>query len=61
MKLSLEERATILAALRLWQHCPDCRDERYMDIATDDGSLIALTDDRIDELCENIACGDLSA
>ncbi len=51
MKLSLEQLATTLAALRYWQNHRPSNPELH-DIATDGGTLVPLDSEGIDELCE---------
>jgi hypothetical protein len=52
--LTRQEVATILAALRLWQETSN-RDEEWMhQVATIDGSVEALNEEEIDELCEKL-------
>ena len=59
LNLNERETATILAALRLWQkHVEGGRiyDEANLeaDIASDEGRLVALTPNEIDDLCERV-------
>jgi hypothetical protein len=51
--------ATILAALRYWQRDmpPEARIED--DIASDGRTLVPLTDEEIDELCEALNFGEV--
>lgn len=54
-RITVNERATILAALRYWQRCgTGAGDIPEHDIATDCGMLQPLTPDQIDALCERI-------
>lgn len=59
MKLTAEELATILAALRYWQRkgitAPDLPEH---DIATDCGMLRPLNTAQIDRLCERLSLVD---
>lgn len=62
MKLTIEQTATMLAALRLWQETEAQNEaepmpERFLDIATNGGKVKRLTDKQIDRLCEHINCG----
>lgn len=62
-KLSGEQHATILAALRFWQEKgmgdPANRSDMLHDIATNGDTVISLDDAGIDELCEGINGGAL--
>lgn len=54
-RLNDRERATMLAALRLWQHMrggPSTQE--FAAIACDDGRLDPLTDGEISDLCERL-------
>lgn len=57
-KITREEHATILAALRYYQQNgqgnPGNRDNDTQFIATDGGELTSLDDEAIDALCEKI-------
>lgn len=55
------EHATILAALRLYQAHLDSVSEHILDIASDGGTLVPLTEPEIDYLVEhlNVHEGDL--
>lgn len=55
-RLNDREHATVLAALRYWQAQ---REEVVAenDIATNGGTVLALTDHEIDALCERLNCG----
>jgi hypothetical protein len=54
MTLNPRETATILAALRWWQENEGMWANRFTDIATNDGCLVALGMDEIDRLCERL-------
>jgi hypothetical protein len=60
-KISLNDRekATILAALRYWQTLPEHEiPTEILDIADNGGTVVMMTDDEVDGLCERINCGD---
>lgn len=48
------ETATILAALRFWQHETSVAERSDNEIATDGGELDPMNDEEIDRLCERI-------
>ena len=57
IKLTREQHATILAALRFYQHSGGGGTDRpgsVVDIASDCGGLNPLNDDGIDRLCEKL-------
>ena len=70
MKLTNQELATVLAALRFWQrHGPkhensffdriDQTEQDFLDeIRTDGGAFEDLSIEEIDDLCERLNCGD---
>ena len=64
MNMPTRETSTILAALRCYQQHLEESDEEmpseFRDIATDGGTLVALTSDEIDALCEHLNLGDIS-
>ena len=57
--ITLDDRelATVLAALRYWQREGIMSSGMEQDIATNNGTLLALTGSRIDDLCERINAG----
>jgi len=52
--LDLRQKATVLAAMRLWQWCGEFASSDIRAIATDGGNLRPLVAGEIDELCERI-------
>ena len=59
LSVDSRERAVILAALRLWQQCPEERDTLHnlcalVSVATDCGRFEALKGAEIDALCERL-------
>lgn len=60
MRLTPEELATILAALRYWQRVGHGAGvmPREWDIATNDGTVEPLSVDEIDSLCEKLNFGE---
>ena len=55
MKLTEQELATVLAALRLWQRYPNT--SGLMDIATNGGEFNPLNNNEIDALCQRLNNG----
>jgi hypothetical protein len=53
-RLTSQEAATILAALRRWQATTIFMERSLNEIATDMGTLTPLNNDEIDQLCEKI-------
>lgn len=58
-ELTERELATVLAALRLWQK--GCADADLQSIASDEGAFPALDNAEVDDLCERLNCGIMSA
>lgn len=56
MRLTKQETATVLAALRYWQREGLISSGHEIDIATDGGTIEPMSKDDIDELCERINC-----
>ena len=60
MKVSRAQKATLLAALRYYQHGgqdePSNRADDIHDIATDHGHVTSLDNAGIDDLCEFVNC-----
>jgi hypothetical protein len=56
-----QERATILAALRLWQREPGPLPDELMDIATNQGDFGLLDAAEVDQLCERLNIGTADA
>lgn len=58
MKLSNRELATVLAALRLYQeHEPGEIRTEIVEIADNGGTVVPLSNDEIDDLCESLNLG----
>lgn len=58
--LNDRQLATVLAALRSWQNLPRTS-PAHEQIASDDGKFDPLTDDEIDDLCQNLNAGHVPA
>ena len=60
-KLSDQHIAHILAALRYCQdHAPDFGNMEHFTIQSETGpTMLPLMDDEVNELCEDINCGDI--
>lgn len=52
--MTLQETATILAALRFWQANPEVKAGCFRDISTGLGAFAPLGNKEIDSLCERI-------
>jgi len=54
LKISEREFHTILAALRLWQETTNRYEDWIGEISTNQGAVVPLNDEEIEDLCERI-------